>query len=261
MAILTKGQTFADGDDVTSTKLNNLVDAAAFVSGSSGTTDDSSLEVNGSGRLQIKDSGVTTGKINASAVTTAKIADATATTDGVTFAKIRQLEDMKLIGNVSGGTAAPTQVSLLDEDDMASNSATAACTQQSIVAYVGSTVNAGVMQDYTGGGTTFTGTTPGASFTDIDLSSVVGANTAFVHLSVTNSGGTTFQFKMRQNGESADVGDTNYTDSRGTTCGQVASGRISYHSIITDSAGIIEWLTNTAGINYTIKVMGYQVLQ
>jgi hypothetical protein len=80
MAILSKGQTFASTDTVTSTKLNNLVDNAAFVSGSSGTTDDSSLEVNGSGRLQVKDSGISSAKIAASAVTTVKIGDSQITT-------------------------------------------------------------------------------------------------------------------------------------------------------------------------------------
>ena len=136
MAILSKGQTFADGDDVTHTKLNNLVDAATFVSGSSGTTDDSSLEVNGSGRLQVKASGVTTGKIAASAVTTAKIANSTATTDGVTFPKMRYLSDMTVIGNVSGGETTPSEVTILDEDNMASDSDTSLATQQSIKAYV-----------------------------------------------------------------------------------------------------------------------------
>jgi len=136
MAVLSKGQTFADGDDVTHTKLNNLVDAATFVSGSSGTTDDSSLEVNGSGRLQIKDSGVTTSKLGASAVTTAKIANSTGASDGVTLAKIQHLSDMTVIGNVSGGSLAPGEVSLLDEDDMASDSAISLATQQSIKAYV-----------------------------------------------------------------------------------------------------------------------------
>jgi len=136
MAVLSKGQTFADGDDVTHTKLNNLVDAATFVSGSSGTTDDSSLEVNGSGRLQVKASGVTTGKIAASAVTTAKIANSTATTDGVTFPKMRYLSDMTVIGNVSGGETTPSEVTILDEDNMASDSDTSLATQQSIKAYV-----------------------------------------------------------------------------------------------------------------------------
>jgi hypothetical protein len=81
MAILSKGNTFSDGDQVTSTSLNNLVDNAAFVAGSSGTTDDETLEVNGSGRLQVK--AIQTGNIANGAVTTAKIAD-----DGVTTAKI-----------------------------------------------------------------------------------------------------------------------------------------------------------------------------
>lgn len=83
MAILSKGQTFADNDSVTSAKLNNLVDNAAFVSGSSGATDDASLEVNGSGRLQIKDSGVTNAKLGGNAVTASKIAN-----DAVTETKI-----------------------------------------------------------------------------------------------------------------------------------------------------------------------------
>jgi len=156
MAILSKGQTFADGDDVTHTKLNNLVDAATFVSGSSGTTDDSSLEVNGSGRLQVKASGITTGKISASAVTTTKLASSTGASDGVTFAKIQYLSDMTVIGNVSGGLTTPTEVSILDEDDMSSDSDTSLATQQSIKAYVGSALASGAIdagqswQDLTG---------------------------------------------------------------------------------------------------------------
>jgi len=43
---------------------------------------------------------------------------------------------MKVLGNVSGGAAAPAEVAILDEDDMASDSATALATQQSIKAYV-----------------------------------------------------------------------------------------------------------------------------
>ncbi len=135
MAILSKGQTFASTDTVTSTKLNNLVDNAAFVSGSSGTTDDSSLEVNGSGRLQVKDSGISSAKIAASAITTAKLATATGATDGVTYAKIQHVANMRVIGNTSGSLAAPSEVSILDEDDMVSDSATAVATQQSIKAY------------------------------------------------------------------------------------------------------------------------------
>lgn len=79
MAILSKGQTFANADSITSTKLNNLVDAATFVAGSSGTTDNASLEVNGSGRLQVKDLGISSAKIANLTVTAAKIAETTIT--------------------------------------------------------------------------------------------------------------------------------------------------------------------------------------
>jgi len=144
MAILSKGQTFASADSVTSTKLNNLVDAATFVSGASGTTDDSSLEVNGSGRLQVKDSGISSAKIAASAVTTAKIASATGASDGVTYSKIQHVANMRVLGNTSGSLAAPAEVTILDEDTMSSDSATALATQQSIKAYVDTEV-AGVI--------------------------------------------------------------------------------------------------------------------
>ena len=142
MAILTKGQTFANTDSVTGTKLNNLVDAAAFVPGASGTTDSTSLEVNGSGRLQIKDLGVTSAKIAASAVTTSKLPDSTLATDGVTYAKVQRVANMKVIGNVSGSLGVASEVSILDEDNMASDSATSIPTQQSVKAYTDTKVAA-----------------------------------------------------------------------------------------------------------------------
>lgn len=58
-------------------------------------------------------------------------------TDGtVTKAKIEDLSDYTVLGNVSGGSTAPAEVSILDEDDMSSDSATALASQQSIKAYV-----------------------------------------------------------------------------------------------------------------------------
>jgi hypothetical protein len=54
----------------------------------------------------------------------------------VTKAKIENVADMKVLGNTSGSSAAPQEVSILDEDDMSSDSSTALATQQSIKAYV-----------------------------------------------------------------------------------------------------------------------------
>ena len=108
MAILSKGNTYSSGDSVTAANLNSLVDSATFVSGSNATTDNTSLEVHSGGYLQVKDDGITNGKIatgavNAdsiaadavgnseladNAVQTANIADSTGASDGVTTAKI-----------------------------------------------------------------------------------------------------------------------------------------------------------------------------
>ena len=108
MAILSKGTTFSSGQSVTAANLNALVDSANFVAGASGTTDNTTLQVHGSGYLEVKDGGITNAKlaagaVNASsiadgtitvtqladdAVTTPKIKDSTGATDGVTTAKL-----------------------------------------------------------------------------------------------------------------------------------------------------------------------------
>lgn len=138
MAILGKGHSFGTTEQVTSTKLSNLVDAAKFVntsgvsvanSGNGTCVPDGGLEVSSStGQLQIASDGVTTAKILNS---------------NVTKAKIENVANMKALGNTSGSAAAPQEVSILDEDNMSSNSATALATQQSIKAYVDSNSGTG----------------------------------------------------------------------------------------------------------------------
>jgi len=73
---------------------------------------------------------IAAGGLATDAVETAKIKDA-----NVTKAKIENLADYKVLGNVSGGAAAPAEVALLDEDDLTSDSDTSLATQQSIKAY------------------------------------------------------------------------------------------------------------------------------
>jgi hypothetical protein len=142
MAILSKGTTYSDGDQVTSTNLNALVDSATFVSGA---VDDSTTQLS-SGAIIVKDLGIAAGKIATNAVTTVKILDSNVTTakiadSNVTKAKIENVANMKALGNVSGSAAAPAEVAILDEDNMASNSATSLATQQSIKAYADSKVD------------------------------------------------------------------------------------------------------------------------
>lgn len=83
MAILVKGHNFSDGDQVTSTKLDNLVDLATFAAGA---VDASTITLHASGYMQVGT--IQTGNIAALSVTTAKLADSTGATDGVTTAKL-----------------------------------------------------------------------------------------------------------------------------------------------------------------------------
>jgi len=61
MAILSKGTDFSTGDQVTAAKLDALVDNATFASGA---VDDSTTQLDASGRVIVKDGGVTISKLS-----------------------------------------------------------------------------------------------------------------------------------------------------------------------------------------------------
>ena len=98
--------------------------------------DNSTTGIDGSGAIIVRDGGIGPVKIADNAVETAKILDG-----NVTKTKIENVANMKVLGNTSGSSAAPQEVSVLDEDDMTSDSATALATQQSIKAYVDGATN------------------------------------------------------------------------------------------------------------------------
>ena len=60
----------------------------------------------------------------------------------ITFAKIQDIASMKVIGRTAGSSGVSSEVALLDEDNMASDSATSLATQQSIKKYVDDNVTA-----------------------------------------------------------------------------------------------------------------------
>jgi len=64
MAVITKGTTFANGDQVTAAKLNNLADDATFASGA---VDNVSTQLSG-GAIIVKDGGITFAKLASSAL-------------------------------------------------------------------------------------------------------------------------------------------------------------------------------------------------
>jgi len=118
MAIITSGKTFANGEQLSADKLNQVITAATF--NASDAVDGSTMTLIG-GAMAVADEGIAT----------AKIADS-----AVTKAKIENVANMKALGNTSGSAASPQEVAILDENDMSSDSDTSLATQQSIKAYV-----------------------------------------------------------------------------------------------------------------------------
>ena len=122
MAIINKGKSFANGEQLTADKLNQVIDNATFTISA---VDNTSTQLS-SGAIIVKDGGVTTAKLNDGAVTTAKIADA-----NVTFAKLTDV---------------------IDDDTMATATDTTLATSESIKAYV-DTITIGVGQAWQSFGT------------------------------------------------------------------------------------------------------------
>jgi len=153
---IVKGNTFGTTDTVTSTTLNNIVDNSTFKANNgnsqafsvSGSTDigtcvkDGGLQVHTTGQLQVEDLKITTGKVANNAITLAKMATQA---------------DQTVLANVSGGTAVPTAVPIVDNagilinDDALGTSDTKGATQGNIKAYVDTTA-AGTSSLTTDGG-------------------------------------------------------------------------------------------------------------
>jgi len=130
MAIINKGKSFANGEQLTADKLNQVIDNATFTTSA---VDNVSTQLSG-GSIVVKDGGVTTAKLNDGAVTTAKIADSNVTTvkianANVTFAKLTDV---------------------IDDDTMSTATDTTLATSESIKAYVDATVGGFTPSTYAG---------------------------------------------------------------------------------------------------------------
>lgn len=93
----------------------------------------------------------------------------------------------------------------------------------------------------------FSGTSP-TSFTDLDLSSVVGATRRMVMVKVV-CGTIDVEFHFRRNGETGAHVTSSTDNGSGTAKSELlTSGKISYLIVPTDNAGIVEWATYQDGI-------------
>lgn len=140
MSVITSGKTFANGEQLSADKLNQVITAATF--NSTDAVDGSTITLVG-GAMAVAESGISTAKIANS---------------NVTKAKIENVANMKVLGNTSGSATSPQEVAILDENDMTSDSDTSLATQQSIKAYV--TAMRPKFVALTGGTTDLTKTNP-----------------------------------------------------------------------------------------------------
>ena len=140
MAVITTGKTFANGEQLSADKLNQVITGATF--NSNDAVDGSTITLVG-GAMAVRDTGITT----------AKIEDSSSKTTGVTFAKIQHISTSKILGRTTTGEGDIEETDivigssgdaglLFDNDDMLDNSdtaggsATRGATQQSIKAFV-----------------------------------------------------------------------------------------------------------------------------
>jgi microcystin-dependent protein len=134
MGVITTGQTFSSGDQVTASKLNDIANQATFTSASA-TTDDSTLTL-ASSKLKVKDLGITSTQLAADSVITAKIQDG-----AVTSAKLDAgaISTLMPTGSVLpyAGSSAPTGYFLCD------GSAKSRTTESALFAIIGTTYGAG----------------------------------------------------------------------------------------------------------------------
>ena len=149
MSVITSGKIFANGEQLSADKLNQVISGATF--NSSDAVDGSTMTLIG-GAMAVGT--IAAAQIGTDAVETVKIKDA-----NVTLPKIATQADQTVIANVSGGDASPTAVPIVDDagilinSDSLGTSDTKGATQGNIKAYVDSksTFNPAT---YSGGETT-----------------------------------------------------------------------------------------------------------
>tara|TARA_R110000764_G_scaffold68667_1_gene142478 strand:+ start:873 stop:1556 length:684 start_codon:yes stop_codon:yes gene_type:complete len=222
---IVKGNNFGATDTVTNTTLNNIVDNSTF-KGTNG--NGVAFSVSGS------DLGTCVSAGGLAVHTTGQL-------------QLKSQANLTALGNTSGSSAVPTAVAILDEDNMSSDSATSLATQQSIKKYVDD--SSGLKASTATG--TISGTT---SYTELDLSSVVGSNKAMVIMEVYNAN-TIRTFHFKTNGS-----PQNYTSISASSVAVSTSNVGGTVVVTTDSAGKLQHRANLTSSGTTYVVQAFQVI-
>jgi len=101
----------------------------------------------------------------------------------------------------------------------------------------------------------FNGTAP-TDWTDLDLSAVVGANSAMVLLKISNPTLQLGNTAVRKNGDTDDF----LVGAAGGGCAAIINSAATYFNVVlvtTDTSGIIEWKATAARAGTTVDIMAY----
>jgi hypothetical protein len=150
MAVIVAGKTFANGEQLTAAKINNITALSTFDPTNS--VDNASTDVVG-GAIVVRDLGITVGKIADLAVSTAKIA-ALAVTEAkiggsaVTAAKIAS-DAVTTAKILDANVTFAKLTDVIDDDTMATATSTNIATSESIKAYVDNQFSSGASGTFT----------------------------------------------------------------------------------------------------------------
>jgi hypothetical protein len=106
----------------------------------------------------------------------------------------------------------------------------------------------------------YSGSAAPTSFTDLDISSVVGANKAMCTARVDNHSGSAATFLFRTNGDGT-VETVPSTPGTGPNICSMQNNEGNYVTFITDGAGIVEWCSTVGAGTTTITILSYQPLR
>ena len=134
MAVLSTGQSFSSGDQVTAQKLNDIIGQATFTSAAD-TTDNSTLTL-GSSKLKVKDAGITATQLATDAVVETRIQDGAVTSSKLAASAISTIMPTASIMPYAG-VSAPTGFLLCD------GAAISRTIYSALFALVGTTYGAG----------------------------------------------------------------------------------------------------------------------
>jgi microcystin-dependent protein len=136
MGVITTGQTFSSGDQVTATKLNDIGNSATFTSAAD-TTDDSTLTlIPSSKKLKVADAGITATQLATDSVITAKIQDGAVTAAKLDAGAVSVLMPTGSIMSFAGSSA-PTGYLLCNDTPISRT------TYSALFALIGTTYGSG----------------------------------------------------------------------------------------------------------------------